>query len=72
MRGALNTTDVALIDYANKLLAKRDTLEGFAAHMDFLAERKISLSSFARHAQELQASSGADYLVLMPDVRAAA
>ena len=64
MRGALSTTEAPVIEYGNKLLAKNDTLGGFSAHVEFLAQEKISLSQFARQAEELRESSGADYLVL--------
>jgi len=66
VRSALSSTDPAHIAYASKLLAKDETLDGFVAHMAFLAEQKVSLSHFAREAEELQKRSGGEFLVLTP------
>lgn len=63
VRGALGQTETPVIDYCQKLLAKNDALDGFAAHMSFLSEQKISLSRFAQHAEKLT-EPGQEFFVL--------
>lgn len=65
VRGALGTTETPFIDYSNKLLAKNEALEGFSTHMKFLAQKKISLSHFARNAEEMRNRSGSEIVVLL-------
>ncbi|MGJ7580936.1 hypothetical protein ACSFA3_12210 [Variovorax sp. RHLX14] len=63
VRGVLGQTELPVIEYCNKLLAKNDALDGFTAHMAFLAEKRISLFHFARNAEELSVP-GQELLVL--------
>ena len=71
VRGAIGSTDLPVIEYCIKLLAKNDALDGFAAHMAFLAESRISISHFANSAQELRDPGQAFIVLTRPHARVA-
>lgn len=64
MRGVLSETETSVIEYGNKLLAKNDSLQGFAAHMDFLKDKKMSISYFSRSVEDQRQRLGANLLVV--------
>jgi hypothetical protein len=64
LRSAISVVEPPVVDYANKLLVKDDVLQGFSAHMGFLAEKKLSISYFAQRVEEIRERAGAKYLFL--------
>ena len=64
VRSAMSVVEPACIEYANKLLVKDEVLQGFNAHMGFLADKKLSLSYFAQRVEEIREREGAKFLVL--------
>ena len=64
LRSALNGVEPPVIEYANKLLVKDEVLQGFSAHMGFLADKKLSISYFARCVEETRERDGANFLLL--------
>lgn len=64
VRSAISVIEPSHVEYANKLLVKDEVLQGFNAHMGFLAEKKLSLSYFAQRVEQIRELEGAKYLVL--------
>lgn len=64
VRSAMSVVEPACIEYTNKLLVKNEVLQGFNAHMGFLADKKLSLSYFAQRVEEIREREGAKFLVL--------
>lgn len=64
LRSALTGVEPPVLDYANKLLVKDEVLQGFSAHMEFLAHNKLSISYFARSVEETRERNGAEFLLL--------
>jgi hypothetical protein len=62
--GSFSRADLSTIEYVNKLLAKNDVLQGFSAHVGFLAEKKMRISSFAEKAGQICKEKGAKWLLL--------
>ncbi len=64
LRSALVGVELPVIEYANKLLVKNEVLQGFSAHMEFLAHKKLSISYLARCVEEIRERNGAEFLFL--------
>ncbi|MCV2219003.1 hypothetical protein [Thauera sp. Sel9] len=64
VRNAYSTVEPPVIEYASKLLVKNEVLQGFSAHMGFLAEKKLSISYFANQVEEVREREGAEFLLL--------
>lgn len=64
VRSAVSVVDSSCIDYANKLLVKNDALQGFSAHMKFLAEKKLPITYFSQRVEQIRDRDGAKFLLL--------
>lgn len=64
VRSAISVVEPSCIEYVNKLLVKNDTLQGFGAHMKFLADKNLSIFYFSQRIEQIRERMGANFLLL--------
>lgn len=64
LRNVLTGVEPQVIEYTNRLLVKDEVLQGFSAHLGFLADKKLSISYFARCVEEARERDGVSFLFL--------